>query len=134
MTDRGSQSAFPSDGSGITIREYFAAQAPKVPDFFVPKVSPCPPTGETIYQYVAKNRLSEYTAKYYSWEDDEWHDDKNEVPEKVKQNIKNVQEAFKLRKAEIEKWNMMYEMQKVVQWAYFYADQMILAGQKPVQE
>lgn len=107
---------------GMTLRDYFAAHAPKeVPGWFKPAMPDKPKSMASLFDHFRHNSL----MALYDDESGEWVDDAGEVPQQFKDEVARYIESMALNFDQIKDWHREYERQKIFQWPWTYADGML---------
>jgi hypothetical protein len=109
--------SFGSEGGqdGLTKREYFAAHAPEIPNWFANKLSPTPKKPKSWMEIKWSNQ--EETDLIRSW----WSDPIFDLPEHLIWYQQEWQEYNEL----YNEWNRQNIIDRYFQWRIFYADNLI---------
>lgn len=116
--------------TGITLRDYFAMIAPEVPDWFKPTMREKPKPLAWIRSSTSfSEEETEFMSNHFDEENEEWLPGSEEVPEALKKKVEDYLQKFTKSWEEFEKWEAEERVQALIQWRWFYADEM-LKGRK----
>lgn len=105
---------------GLTKREYFAAHAPEVPDWFEHKTAPFPKEPKSWIDMAPDDPFKEEARQWYQ---DRSYDIASEELQWFQQAWENFWEERHI-------WNKQDKANRYFQWRYYYADMMLKEPEK----
>jgi hypothetical protein len=116
----------------VTRRDFFAAHAPVVPQWFKPSMPPKPikaPYLSQVFGEQSDHPLKHFFKNFYDDENDKWIDGPlMKQDEKVVAIKKDVADHITKLNASIEainEWERKEKIERLIQWRWFFADEML---------
>ena len=114
---------------------YFAAHAPEIPEWFqIENKAPHPERVQTPYDFIRHHDESKFIRRYFDDDNFEYTTnqeeqfcvptDKIELAKLLKNEIDQHIEKYEKYKKECDEWRMSEAMYKLVQWRFYYANEM----------
>lgn len=120
---------------GMTLRDYFAARAPVIPDWFqpdMPEKPKHPGSLSNVFGRYSDHPHKELFKKYWNEECDWWEDSDGEVPQSLKDEVSAHIDKLSEHYSISQSWIAEQNVQRLIQWPYYYADLMIAEQQKRI--
>ena len=115
----------------ISLRNYFAAHAPDVPEYFQSNLPPEPMPLDIHDQFYEPDQQDwlGYFSPEGETQEDQWAEAPG-VPQAFKDEVTNFLKKHDKRYREICEWRDQELIQRIIQWRFYYADQMVAGSLK----
>ncbi|MHC2993819.1 hypothetical protein OB13_20375 [Pontibacter sp. HJ8] len=111
---------------GMSLRDYYAAHAPAVPDWFTVEYSKAPARPHSVLAHFSGHEHSRLVQYFFSEATCEWTDDsEGQVPEGFRQEVRGYARQWKAAQEAYQAQVYESHIRRLVQWRFFYADQML---------
>jgi hypothetical protein len=111
----------------VEIIDFYASNAPSVPDWFKHSMSPEPTLPIPMCENGRFSKLEQDTIKNF-WIDecDEWHPEhESAIPEDLKNKVAEFLKEWDEKYKAIAAWRYRDKIERITQWRFFYANEMI---------
>lgn len=134
----------PTDCEGMTLLDYFVAHAPAIPPaWWKPEMPPQPFYHPTLERFITDNEEKKWLM-FYNDEAETWHENDKDsyreddevrvtIPDSFKEKIKQWYIDWKTKYEAVQAWEEKEKIERLVQWPYFYATQILLRRSQPIK-